>query len=91
MNIKFNNNDEKLKTAYTEAKADIANLLGWFECELQKQPANLNWSHVGSWNHVRENLIETLSFLSGISEAMITDSLAEARIDANAQTENNNP
>jgi len=90
MKITLNNN-EKLKTAYTEAKADIAKLLGWFECELQKEPANLNWGHVGSWNYVRAQLIETLSFISGISEEMIKDSLAEARIDTNAQAENNNP
>jgi hypothetical protein len=91
MKITLNNNDEKLRTAYTEAKADIANLLGWFECELQKQPANLNWAHVGTLNKTRCDLLETLSFLSGFSEAMINDGLAEARIDADAQTENNNP
>ena len=81
MKITLNNNDEKLNKTYTDTKADIANLLGWFECEMQKQPAKLNWGHLGSLEHVRANLIETLSFISGISEDMIKDSLAEARID----------
>ena len=81
MEITLNNNDEKLKNAYHEAKTDIANLLGWFECEMQKEPAKLNWGHVGSWNHVRAELLETLSFISGIEQDMIKDGLAEARID----------
>ena len=81
MKITLNNNDEKLKNAYHEAKTDIANLLGWFECEMQKTPEKLNWGHVGSLNHIRENLIETLSFISGIETDQIKDSLAESRID----------
>lgn len=81
MKITLKNNDEKLKNTYAEAKDDIASLLGWFECELSKEPEKLNWGHVGSWNHVRTSLIETLSFISGISEDMIKDSLAESRID----------
>ena len=85
MKITLNDNDTKLKIAHAEAKADIANLLGWFECEMDKQPEKLNWGHVGSLNHVRTNLIETLSFISGISEDMITDSLAESRIDTETQ------
>ena len=72
---------DDVKNAYENAKTDIANLLGWFECEMAKQPAKLNWGHVGSLNHIRENLIETLSFISSISEEMIKDSLAESRID----------
>jgi hypothetical protein len=85
MKIKLKNNDEKMKNAYHEAKADIASLLGWFECELQKQPGNLNWGHVGSLTEVRHELLQTLSFISGISEDQINDSLAEARIDAETQ------
>ena len=78
MTITLKNNDAKLKTAHESAKADIANLLGWFECELDKEPADLNWSHVGSLSHIRKNLVETLSFMSGIKEDIITDGLAEA-------------
>ena len=85
MKIELNNNAEKIKTAYTEAKADIAALLGWFECEMQKEPAKLNWGQVGSWTNVRTELLQTLSFISGISEEQIKDSLAEARIDTETQ------
>ena len=86
MEITLKNNDEKLKNAYAEAKADIGNLLGWFECELGKEPEKLNWGHVGSWTHVRAELLQTLSFISGISENMIKDSLAESRLDTETQT-----
>ncbi|MDH4201478.1 MAG: hypothetical protein OEV87_01115 [Phycisphaerae bacterium] len=85
MKVELNNNDEKMKTAYNEAKTDIANLLGWFECEMQKEPAKLNWAHIGTLNKVKCDLLETLSFLSGFSEAMIEDGLAEARIDTETQ------
>jgi len=85
MKFTLNNNEEKMKTAYTDAKADIANLLGWFECELQKEPTNLNWGQVGTLDEVRTELLQTLSFISGMSEAMIKDSLAEARIDTETQ------
>ncbi len=80
MKITLNNNDEKLKKAYAEGKADIANLLGWFECEMQKQPANLNWGHVGSLNHIRENLIETLAFMSGFNATEIKNTLEETKL-----------
>jgi hypothetical protein len=79
MKITLKNNDEKLKKAYAESSADIGNLLGWFE--LEKNPTSLNWGHLGSLEHVRGNLIETLSFISGIEIDMIKDSLAESRID----------
>jgi hypothetical protein len=81
MAITLNNNTEKMKTAYTEAKADIASLLGWLECEMQKEPAKLNWGQVGSLTQVRTELLQTLSFISGIPEAQINDSLTEARLD----------
>ena len=76
-----------VKTAHESAKADIANLLGWFECELDKQPADLNWGHVGSLSHVRTNLIETLSFISGIETDQIKDGLAEAWAEAEIKKE----
>ena len=78
MKITLKNNDAKLKKAHESAKADIANLLGWFECELDKEPADLNWGHVGSLSKIRTDLIETLSFMSSIKEDIIKDGLAEA-------------
>ncbi|HOM77231.1 MAG TPA: hypothetical protein PLE88_12010 [Anaerohalosphaeraceae bacterium] len=80
MEIELNNNDEKMKNAYNEAKTDIVNLLGWFECEMQKQPAKLNWGHVGSLNHIRENLIETLAFMSGFDAKEIKNTLEETKL-----------
>jgi len=68
------------KTAYEAAKNDIANLLGWFECELDKEPTAINWAHVGSLNHIRQNLLETLSFMSGIETQAIEESLEETRM-----------
>lgn len=70
---------EDAKTAYETAKSDIANLLGWFECELQKEPETIQWPRVGTLNHVRQNLIETLSFLSGFETREIENSLEEIR------------
>lgn len=80
MKIELNNNDEKMKNAYHEAKTDIANLLGWFECEMQKTPEKLNWGHVGSLNHIRENLIETLAFMSGFEAKEIENTLEESKL-----------
>ena len=85
MEITLSNNEEKTKKAHAEAKADIANLLGWFDCELSKEPDKLNWAHIGTLNKVKSDLLETLSFLSGFSETMIRDGLAEARIDNETQ------
>ena len=77
----------ELKKAYDSVKADISNLLGWFECELDKQPADLNWAHVGSLSKIRTDLIETLSFMSGIEQDMIKDGLAEAWAEAEIKKE----
>jgi hypothetical protein len=67
-----NVNDE-----YKKAKIHIANILGWFECELQKEPQEIDWSHVGSLNEVRRELIQTLAFLSGFEEEQIKESLED--------------
>ena len=80
MKIELNDNDEKLKTAYHEAKTDIANLLGFFECELQKEPEKLNWGHVGTLETTRNWLIDSLSILSGFSEAEIKNTLEERKL-----------
>ena len=69
-----------VKTAYQTAKNDIANLIGWFECESQKEPETIQWLRVGTLNHVRQNLIETLSFLSGFETREIENSLEETKM-----------
>jgi hypothetical protein len=68
-----------VKTEYQTAKSDVANLLGFFECELGKQPKELHWGHVGSLKHVRENMIEILSFMSNIEKEEIENTLEETR------------
>ena len=69
-----------VKKAYKTAKGDIANLLGWFECELAKKPETVQWPLVDSLIHVRQNMIETLNFLSGIDTSEIENSLEETRM-----------
>jgi len=70
---------EDAKTAYETAKSDIANLLGFFECELSKTPKEINLGHVGDLKHIRQNLMEILSFLSGFEVSEIEDTLEESR------------
>ena len=76
--IELNDNERKIEHAYAECKNDIACLLGWFECELQKTPAVKNWAHVGTLSQTRTNLMDALSFLSGQSREAVADLLIEA-------------
>jgi hypothetical protein len=62
---KMENTEEK------SARSDIANLLGWFECELEKE------SNTGSPIDTRRELIRALSIFSGISETQIKESLED--------------
>jgi hypothetical protein len=71
---------EDVKTEYQNAKSDIANLLGFFECELGKAPKEINWNHVGDMKRIRQNLIETLSFMSGFEVREIENTLQETRL-----------
>jgi hypothetical protein len=74
-------NNQAAMTAFKRAQADIASLADWFECEMQKyDEAEVTWATVGSLEHVRENLIETLAFLSGINTTEIQRSLDELRM-----------
>jgi hypothetical protein len=64
--------------ALKRARADVASLTDWLECELQKQiDENVTWATVGTLEHVRANLIETLAFFSDIDESEIKRSLDE--------------
>jgi hypothetical protein len=69
-----NNNANEV---YQTAKNDIANLMGFVTNELTKPHDEITWSQVGSLQHVRRNLIETLSFLSGIEERSIEETLKD--------------
>ena len=76
--------NQDAKTAYETAKTDIANLLGFFECELAKEPETIKWTHAGDMNYIRESLIETLSFMSGFETKQIEDTLEESRMQEGA-------
>ena len=68
------------KEAVTKnVRADIANLMGFLECELDKRPEVLNWAEVDDLKHLRKNLIESLHAFSGISEKDIEETLEDAR------------
>jgi len=93
--MKNERTNQEAKAAYDRAKSDIANLLGWFECELSKKsvfesgqaktPVEVNWAHVGTMKNVRASLIETLCVLSGFDAATIRESLEDAQMaDGNA-------
>lgn len=74
-------NNQAAMTAFKRARADIASLADWFDCEMQKyDEAEITWATVGSLEHVRENLTETLAFLSGINTTEIQRNLDELRM-----------
>ncbi len=71
-------NTKRMMDAFRRAQADIASLADWIECELDKESADeVTWASVGSLEHVRENLIETLALLSGVNQSEIQRSLDE--------------
>jgi len=71
-------NTKRMMDAFKRAKADVASLADWIECELDKQDGGqVTWASVGSLEHVRENLIETLRFFSGVEQDEIQRSLDE--------------
>ncbi|MFA5291928.1 MAG: hypothetical protein WC496_02725 [Phycisphaerae bacterium] len=65
---------------HRKAKFDIANLLGWFECELAKE------SNAGSPVDARRELIRALALYSGISEKQIQESLEDLTHTKNERT-----
>jgi hypothetical protein len=73
------NNPQRMMDAFKRAQADIASLADWIECELEKydDDGEVTWASVGSLEHVRENLIETLAFFSGVEQSEIKRSLDE--------------
>jgi hypothetical protein len=71
-------NKQRMMDAIKRARADIASLADWIECELDKdRDDEVTWASVGSLEHVRENLIETLAFFSGVEQSEIQRSLDE--------------
>jgi hypothetical protein len=74
-------NAQEINDRYNAVKTDIANLLGFFECELSKDKPVLDWSGIGTLQKVRDDLVSTLAFFSGFSEDQINETLEDARID----------
>ncbi len=72
-------NTQRMLDASKRAQADIASLADWFECELEKfeDDDQATWTSVGTLAEVRERLIETLAFFSGVEQAEIKRSLDE--------------
>ena len=76
------NNKQRMMDAFKRAQADIASLADWIECELDKYDDDdeVSWASVGSLEHVRENLIETLAFMSGFNATEIKNTLEETKL-----------
>ena len=71
-------NKQRMMDAIKRARADIASLADWIECELDKDSDDeVTWASVGSLERVRENLIETLAFFSGVEQSEIQRGLDE--------------
>ena len=70
-------NTKRMMDAFKRAQADIASLADWIECELDKDGDEVTWASVGSLEHVREQLVETLAFFSGVEQSEIQRSLDE--------------
>ena len=73
------NKPNEKETVTTNVKADIANLMGFIECELDKRQGDLNWAQIGDLQSLRKCLLEALAQFSGIDENAIEETLAEAR------------
>ena len=68
--------------AYAAKAKDIARLIDVLQMELDKhetltQGDSKNWGRVGDLEKVRQDLIETVSFLSGMERRRIEEFLAE--------------
>ena len=80
-------NAQEIKDRYNTVKNDIANLLGFFECELTKEKPILDWSSIGTLQKVRGDLIPRWHLSAGFPN-QINDTL-ETRNDS--QTHNRKP
>ena len=69
---------------YAEREQDIAAILEWIETEMETHrerqgKAEGDWGHTGDLGHVRDELKNVLSFLSGASSDEIDRNLADLR------------
>lgn len=71
-------NTQRMMDALKRARSDIASLTDWLELELDKQDGReVTWATVGTLEHVRENLVETLAAFSGVEQSEIQRSIDE--------------
>ncbi|MGD0904740.1 MAG: hypothetical protein ABR924_17530 [Terracidiphilus sp.] len=70
---------------YRERSRRVASLMAWLECEIDRHEAKATkpenaeklWPLVGDLEHIEEQLIAPLSFLSGITEEQIKEALID--------------
>ncbi len=70
---------------YETRRREIAAMLELLKCELEGHADNakadgLDWGHVGDLGHIRENLKETLVFVTGGRDEEATGEMIESAI-----------
>ena len=75
---------ETAAEAYARNYRDIRSLLDWMDLELlthaeRAKAEPQDWGLAGDLGKIRQDLVETLAFLSGFEEADVTETLAELR------------
>ena len=71
--------ETKAIEVFNEKKQEIGQLLDFFQLELDKN-RTVDWATVGTIVKIRGDLIEALSFLSGISVNEIHNTLIESKL-----------
>jgi len=70
--------NQNVLAAYKRARADIASLADWSDCELEKyDDAEVTWATVGSLGYIRDQLMETLESFSSVPRTEIQRNLDE--------------
>jgi hypothetical protein len=78
------------KKAYDNARFDIDSLMNLMEMELAKPQDHPNWGQAGTMKHVKNELLELVSHLTGRSIATLREALDEIRQDAELLNETEN-
>jgi hypothetical protein len=68
---------DEVKIEYDQTKQDVANLIGYLQNELETEPDDLNWGHVGDLKSVKDNLLDILVSMTGFKKEEIENSLQE--------------
>ena len=59
---------DDINDAYEKAITDISNLISFLECEMKKEPIDLDWSYVEDLNRIKESFTGTLTTITGFSQ-----------------------